>query len=682
MNFNKNQEKAFNLMASGKNVFLTGPSGTGKSHVINSFKNAYSKIKNIAITSTTGISALLIGGTTLHSYLGIGLGNGTVEDILKRINYNSKARKRWISLNTLIIDEASMLSPELFEKLEEIGRILRYPQQRLLSEEKIVQKFFGGIQIILSGDFLQLPVVDSEKFCFESKIWDSCIDETIYLTEIIRQKDPDFQEILNHLRYGLIDEKTKTLLDSRIGVKLENKLGIKPTRIFTTNSSVDIMNQEELDKLATDDTLFYEYEIDIYFYEFVKNRTQAYEKIRKNCLAPDTLQLCKGAQVMLLINLNIEMGLVNGSRGVVIDFVNEIPLVKFLNGVEEVVDYHNWELQEDGKNSARITQIPLKLAWAITVHKCVSENTVIYTENGLKRIRNLEKENQDYGSIHSINLEIIGKEGYEKATQLFKGYTEDCLKITTEQGFEIEGSLRHPVLTITGWKKLPELVLGDFLQLAPFTKCFRKDKIKTPLEHSPFITEKICFDLGRGKVFEKEFYDWSNFSFDNVCDIILENTKSCQEQFLEGLLQNKQKTFPKTFLNDVQIMFLNLGQICKIGKNNIGEYEIISINDCQSVFYDKIINIEKTKKQVYDLYVPESHSFLGNGFVNHNSQGCTLDYAEVDLKNVFEYGQAYVALSRVKTKEGLSILNIDYDKIRAHPKCIEFYNKNEREKIL
>lgn len=368
---NPKQQKALGYILEGKNIFLTGASGTGKSMVVQVYKKLYDHKKTIAITSMTGISALLIGGTTLHSYLGIGLGNGTPEELSTKILKNQRAKQRWSILDVLIIDEVSMLSPDLFDKLEIVARIIRrrIPRRILLGNESELP--FGGIQLILSGDFLQLPVVGSDMFCFEAQSWKKCIDHVVNLTDIIRQRDPEFQEVLNDIRVGNITPRAKQLLKSRINVELKNDLGIKPTQIYTTNAAVDTINEIELDKLVTEEKQldFYEYNMEIYFYKFVQNREQAIEKYRKNCLAPYNLQLCRGAQVMLLCNLNLTKGLANGSRGVVIDFIDDLPIVRFLNGEETIIDYYTWECEEGNKKQVRITQIPLKLAWAITTHK-------------------------------------------------------------------------------------------------------------------------------------------------------------------------------------------------------------------------------------------------------------------------------------------------------------------------
>lgn len=397
------QQVAYDAMTNGESVFVTGSAGVGKTELIKMFIDVYGQNKIIGVTSTTGISALLFGGTTLHSFLGIGLGTSSVEDLVEKICKRSYLRDRWCTLETLIIDEISMLSPVLFDKLEEIARVVRRNERP-----------FGGIQLILSGDFLQLPCIGSDKFCFESKKWDICIDKTIYLSEIMRQKNKDFQECLNNIRIGLLTSETCKLLESRINVEIKNENGIRPTKLYCTNYSVDYINNEELDKLAVNDPDFYEYNMETRLFPGIKNGNYIIEKYKKNCNAPETIQLCTGAQVMLLYNLDLEGGLVNGSRGVIKGFVKDIPIVKFMNGREIVIGYHTWEVEENGKKVLKVMQIPLKLAYALTAHKsqgctldCVEIDMTNVFDYGqayvmLSRVKNIENLN-----ILGINFDRI-----------------------------------------------------------------------------------------------------------------------------------------------------------------------------------------------------------------------------------------------------------------------------------
>lgn len=387
---------------------------THNTAVVKMFMKAYQNSRRMAVTSTTGTSALLLNGTTVHSYLGIGFGNGTVKSMVDKICAWDWLRKRWTSLECLFIDEISMLDPEVFDKIEEIARIVR----RNTSP-------FGGIQIVLSGDFLQLPCVGTSKFCFESKCWDKCIKRTVYLNEIMRQGDNVFQEVLNKVRVGDIDDQVKKVLDSRIGAKLTNEFGIKPTCLYSQNSDVNIINDKELDKLALDDRQFYEYKMDIVVCSGVTNRSATLEKFKKFCIAPEILQLCEGAQVMLLKNLDIPNGLANGSRGVVTGFDGDMPRVRFLNGQERVIEQNIWEVEENDKKILRAQQVPLKVAYAISIHKsqgCSLDYAEIDLSDvfeygqayvGLSRVKSLEGL-----SIIDINYDYI--DAHPKAVEYYE----------------------------------------------------------------------------------------------------------------------------------------------------------------------------------------------------------------------------------------------------------------------
>jgi ATP-dependent DNA helicase PIF1 len=358
------------------------------------FVEMYKNSKIIGITSTTGISALLFGGTTLHSYLGIGLGKLSVNALVSKINNKGYLKKRWNDLEILVIDEVSMLSPVLFDRLEETARIVRNDSRP-----------FGGIQLILSGDFCQLPCVGESDFCFEAKSWNECIDKVVYLDKNMRQKDEVFQRCLSEIRVGKISEETKNILNQCVNKELENDYGIKPTRFCSTKNTVEKINQSELDKFAETEE-FYEYEMNVSYttdsiipkplLRFIANQdSQSVKEVieqtinshKKNCTAPEVLQLCVGAQVMLLCNTHIETeGLANGSRGVVIRFEDDLPVVKFLNGKEILIGYHTWEVVEHtNKKIMDISQIPLILAYALTIHKSQG-CTLDYAEVDLSEI--------------------------------------------------------------------------------------------------------------------------------------------------------------------------------------------------------------------------------------------------------------------------------------------------------
>lgn len=352
--FDAKQREAFDAMVEGRNVLLTGSAGAGKSILITTFYDLYKDSRHIGITSMTGTSAILLNGTTLHSFTGIGLGTAPTDTLIMKIQKSPFLTKRWRTLDTLIIDEISMLTPTLLEKLETIAQVIRMNNEP-----------FGGIQLILSADFLQLPCVESEQFCFESKVWEKCVDKVFYLTKVYRQDDPVFQQCLSEIRLGNMSPETKEILKSRVDAELKTDTGIKPTKLFSLNVSVNRVNQEELEKLNGD---LYQYDLEITFIKPKVNRNYLMEKFRKQCRVPECLKLCVGAQVMLLHNRDIENHLVNGSRGVVIDFVEDFPMVRFLNGMEIIIDYHSWDLEENGHKILSYTQVPLKLAWATSIH--------------------------------------------------------------------------------------------------------------------------------------------------------------------------------------------------------------------------------------------------------------------------------------------------------------------------
>jgi ATP-dependent DNA helicase PIF1 len=358
INLTREQSVAYDFIKTGKNVFITGMAGTGKSTIIKKYIQSFPS-KMIGLTSTTGISALNIGGSTLHSFLGIGLGTQSVEELYNFIIRNSKNYNKWKSLDSLIIDEISMLDPNLFDKIEILCRRLR--SNRILP--------FGGLQMILVGDFLQLPCVKSEKFCFESDSW-RFIEKTIVLLENNRQNnDLPFQKCLENIRIGNISDSDMDLIESRVYDMIEIIGDILPTRIYPLNNNVDYINKSEFDKLNKD--TYHSYQTKYNFHTgnkiSMKSKQAIIDKYRKNCMAPETVELVIGAQVMLLWNISSD--LVNGSRGIVKDFIKNVPLVEFMNNILVLIDTQTWDIFESDVNILSITQIPLKLGYAITIHK-------------------------------------------------------------------------------------------------------------------------------------------------------------------------------------------------------------------------------------------------------------------------------------------------------------------------
>ncbi len=377
MSLNQKQQEALNTVLQGKNIFLTGPGGVGKSYLISRILETLTERgKKVSITALTGCAALLLGhgAKTIHSWAGIGLGRDSAQTIAANIKkYNPKAMRRWILTNTLIIDEVSMMTPEILEKLHTVGTMLRKNSNP-----------FGGLQIVLVGDFFQLPPVykqderetQAPQFAFESPVWKTLNLTTVQLTEIVRQDDPKFHKILMEARDGtLSDSSIQTLLDCQ--TDKWQSLKIRPTLLFSRKSEVEMINELNL-KALTGPSKTYEVST-LYDSTMERQYTQsspevqrAIQKLDTNAPYKSQLKLTVGAQVMLVFNVDTEHGLVNGSRGIVEGFTETVPsypLVLFKGkSVPIPVSPCSWE-SEDIEGLKR-AQIPLILAYAITIHKC------------------------------------------------------------------------------------------------------------------------------------------------------------------------------------------------------------------------------------------------------------------------------------------------------------------------
>jgi ATP-dependent DNA helicase PIF1 len=263
----------------------------------------------------------------------------------------------------LIVDEVSMLNIELFEKLDELGRMIRGRDQP-----------FGGIQLLFSGDFLQLPAVKVDQLCFESPVWARCFKETIFLDEVIRQKDEVFVRILNQVRLGQIDDEGKRILGAR-DIKYDKTSGILPTLLYPLNNDVNRINSKYYGLLDGEE---HEYCIKYKWAKGVQRRDSYIDQIR----LPATLHLKQGAQVMYLVNAN---DLFNGSRGVVTGFVSGMPIVLFKDGRAMPIGEETLRIEADGQHVACYTQVPLKLAWATSIHKSQG-STLDFVKVDLKKI--------------------------------------------------------------------------------------------------------------------------------------------------------------------------------------------------------------------------------------------------------------------------------------------------------
>lgn len=347
---NKEQLLALEWVKRGKNIFVTAPGGYGKTYWINYVAKFLSECqnKNIAKTSMTGSSAILINGSTLHSYLGIGICKDK-HDIIRRVRKLRKTRI-WIDLDVLIIDEISMMSKELFESLDEVARDLcNNPRP------------FGGIQIILCGDFCQLGCIDSKNFCFESLLWKSSIHETVFFTTSYRQTNLEFCKMLEEIRFGNVTKEIEQVLNSRI-MRDHIDNGIEPTRLFGYKRDVEDINTAFLRNLIDNEKK------DIHKFH-IKSKYK--KNILKRYIPDDSsLCLCIGCQVILTVNLDIDNGLINGSRGIITNFTSTgLPIVTFMNGLTLTIDYFLYTIEDKSVEICSYSQIPLILGWAITIHK-------------------------------------------------------------------------------------------------------------------------------------------------------------------------------------------------------------------------------------------------------------------------------------------------------------------------
>lgn len=370
---NLDQQAAFETVKKGKNIFLSGPAGSGKSTLIQAITEwARSKRVVFDVTAMTGCAALLLGvkAKTLHSWAGIGIGRDSAEKLATSIKNSPYALKRWTRIQMLIIDEISMMTPELFDKLDTIGKTIRKSS-----------KPWGGIQLILCGDFFQLPPVQKGikdtvgKYAFDSSSWESADLTSILLNRIERQTDPKFQTLLNEARIGQLSDESIALLKSRQGLKWK-QLKIRPTLLFSRNADVNAINDANLVALKKPIHVFEAKTIvgkspeDVYapvptgeLLERLVTRMDA------DCSYSPRLELCEGCQVMMVHNKDAEKGLVNGSRGVVIGFrpSDGVPVVQFLHGDPIAIELHEWESNDSP--CLKRQQIPLRVAYAVTIHK-------------------------------------------------------------------------------------------------------------------------------------------------------------------------------------------------------------------------------------------------------------------------------------------------------------------------
>ena len=391
---NEEQETVFTHYLNGDNVFMTGAGGCGKTYLIRRiYEHANTTGRHVQVCATTGCAAILLqcNAKTIHSWSGIGIGNGDPDNYISKVKSNRTKLRTWLSTQTLIIDELSMLSKKLFDMLDYMGRRIRNRNVP-----------FGGIQVIASGDFYQLPPVSKTKhseescFAFESDKWTEIFPIEIELTMNHRQKDKPFLKALNEIRVGKITRSSYNLLKNYVGRTCDHSI-IEPARLLPTRNKVQFINKTKLEEL----------EEPIYTFEAehkskpvpqpnASNKPpapttikQELEFMMKHATFEVSLDLKLHSQVMCIINYDMEKGIVNGSIGKVIQFLSieeyqkeyspeedtltldktKYPVIEFVNGEIIHMKPHLWLSERFGDFGIGIKQIPLILAWAVSIHK-------------------------------------------------------------------------------------------------------------------------------------------------------------------------------------------------------------------------------------------------------------------------------------------------------------------------
>ena len=343
---NAEQQQVMNALWSGSNQFFTGPAGTGKSFVIKYMVDELTEQKKqFAITSSTSSSAANIGGVTVHSWAGIGLGDAPVEELIRKIRVIPVLRQRWRTIEFWIMDEISILDKDIFTKLDKIGRAVRGKPHTP----------FGGIKMVICGDYFQLPPI-SEEYAFESPSWAETVNHTIILKEIHRQTESILIDGLNEMRMGRVSEAfiQAVTKDKDEFYKLGN--GVLPSRLLSKNRDVDEINEQELARLTSEKFTF---------------KTKSPQSLDKLFTVPSEITLAVGAQVILVKKAD---GYVNGTRGVITEIqgygtTNPRIWVKGKDGKSHLVVQKLFEAREQGKVVATRLAFPIRLAWCISIHR-------------------------------------------------------------------------------------------------------------------------------------------------------------------------------------------------------------------------------------------------------------------------------------------------------------------------
>ncbi|PST46879.1 ATP-dependent endonuclease [Bifidobacterium callitrichos] len=371
------QSEALAILNAGANVFLTGAPGAGKTYVLNEFiRGARADGADVAVTASTGIASTHIDGQTIHSWSGIGLADVLTASLLKTIR--TRRRRRIQAADILVIDEVSMLHAWLFDMVDQVCRQVRHDPRP-----------FGGLQVVISGDFFQLPPVsvsgrdrdvlpvrpefiasreryaraglNPEGFVTESLVWAELDPAVCYLTEQHRQDDGKLLGVLSDIRSGCVSDADRDLLITRLGVRpAEGEVAV---HLFPVNRQADNLNDMKLARIDAEQHTFHAEQA---------GPANLVDRLKRNMLAPEQLVLKEGAAVMALRN-DTDRQFVNGSLGTVRGFAADNkggwPIVEFENGNIVTMKQATWEMMDGDEVLASVSQVPLRCAWGITIHK-------------------------------------------------------------------------------------------------------------------------------------------------------------------------------------------------------------------------------------------------------------------------------------------------------------------------
>ncbi len=516
------QKTALSILKLGHTTFLTGAAGAGKSYVLREYIKYLKEHKvNYAVTASTGIASTHINGQTIHAWSGIGIKSHLTAYDLDILEEKQSLYKKWNSTSVLIIDEVSMLHASFIDMLNTLGKHMRRSD-----------KPFGGLQVIFTGDFFQLPpvtrgVVDGDIFAFTSAAWKEARPVICYLTEQFRQDDDALTSLLNAIRSGDIEEDHYTLLESRTKTPHKDD----HIKLYTHNENVDSINEEAFQKLKGEIRSFH---------MTTKGKASIVETLKKNCLAPEVLNLKIGAKVICIKNAQ-DRSYVNGSMGEVTSFDKDgSPVVILLNGKRVTILPDSWKIEEEGKVRAELQQLPLRLAWAITVHKSQGM-TIDKAEIDLSRAF---ASGQGYVALSRLtSLDGLYLKGFTKqALHIIERVREEDIL------FRKKSDNAEDALTKYSSEELERLHVsmlkewGGSVEAVAIDDDLSDDEVKTP---SHMLTKTL---LDEGKTIQ-EIAELRSISEDTVIGHIEKLKEYKEDVSLEHLLPKKKEfdTIASTF---------------------------------------------------------------------------------------------------------------------------------------